>query len=852
MHILAKDGSNVTVWREALYAHAEANHHSVGRKFADGKRLAREKPTLASLGEQYPELDNAHLQTMLQQEIAQHIKLKRKDDDDESSLFALIGQVTSDEGLARVKSLTEYAQLATDRNADGLMKLVISEHTLLMHNTSERESKYVATVKYMKNKQQLGQTDEDYFEKFQLARSNMKTLGCKYDPDAEDDALQFLMNMDTSRHGEFMREVINRERALAGSGIPNTVQGVIEAARRFISTPKTASHVSSSLVYTANVVNKEVSSDGGSGEIKPCGNCKKIGHYARECTEPCGHYKKAGHLTRHCPEHSVAKRVMVSNACDEVSAPNIEPDAEADPFGYNFNMRTVTAFLSSQRNKRLFTMDSFASESFTFCEDLLHACVDDETTVLGIHGAGKVGRRGVLPALGPAIVSTEGGVNGISLFQVEKRFKVTYTQRVAFVVEISKDFALTFKYDAETGSYSCVFDDYILNKLNELEARVNYTMIATVAERESRYSKREVARAGLAREMMRRMYHPSDAGLMRTINHGVMTNCDITGKDVMIATDIWGRDVASIQGKTKDRGPVEDRRMFVPVMERKEQTVYADIFHWRQVSFLLFIVKPLKLLLIQWLPKQDMKHTVIAVNALGNKLAGRGFSVTEIVVDPGKELAALAGRVRYKINTVDARTHVPDAEVEIRTVKERMRCTEARLPYTLPRRAVRFLADGVVGAYNTTLRAGQTVSPRELFTGIKFDYTRDMRFEFGQYVQVHVPPSQMEKNGPKTRSVGAIALCSAGNNSGGWWFMSLKKKGFFDAQRADALPMPDVVIGILNALAIRDAKVKQTEMETEVTNDNVAPIADNESGAEMVRIGACLTTYPVLQLPRSQ
>lgn len=236
---------------------------------------------------------------------------------------------------------------------------------------------------------------------------------------------------------------------------------------------------------------------------------------------------------------------------------------------------------------------------------------------------------------------------------------------------------------------------------------------------------------------MRKMYHPSDAGLVRTINSGVMTNCDVTGKDVVLATDIWGKDVASIKGKTKDKGPADDRRMFVPVMERKEQTVYADVFHWRKVSFLLFIVKPLKLLLIQWLPKQDLKHTTIAINALGNKLAGRGFSITEIIVDPGKELTNLNGRVRYKISTVNARTHVADAEVEIRTIKERMRCTETRLPFKLPRRCVRFLADGVVGAYNTTLRAGETVSPRELFTGIKFDYARDLKFEFGQYVQAH-------------------------------------------------------------------------------------------------------------------
>jgi hypothetical protein len=309
------------------------------------------------------------------------------------------------------------------------------------------------------------------------------------------------------------------------------------------------------------------------------------------------------------------------------------------------------------------------------------------------------------------------------------------------------------------------------------------------------------------------MYHPFDARLIRTINHGVMTNCGVTGKDVVIATDIWGRDVSSIKGKFKDMDPADDRRMFVPVMERKEQTVYCDVFHLRSVSFLLFVVKPLKLLMVQWLPKNDLTHKAAAVDALGNKLAGRGYRVIEIMVDPAKSLTKLEGKVRYKITTVDTGMHVADAEVAIWTIKERMRCTEARLPFKLPRRAVRFLADGVVGAYNLTLRAGDTVSPRELFTGVKFDYARDMKFEFGQYVQAVVMPNQMSKNGDKTRSVAAIALCSTGNDKGGWWFMSIRKKSFFDALRAAVLPMPDVVIDALNVIARRDIGLKENALE---------------------------------------
>jgi hypothetical protein len=465
----------VTPWKEALYAYAEANCHSMGRALAKEKRFVRPKPTLAALSEEYPEVDNAHLQGMLAQEIAAHIKLKRKDEDDEGALFALIGQVTSDEGLARVRSLTDYAATAEARNAYDLLQLVISEHTLMMHHASRREAKYLAVVRYMKNKQSAGQSDEDYAEKFHLARANMKTLSCKFDPDDEDDALQFLMNMDTHRHGEFMRDVINRERAEANNGIPKSVQGVIEAARKYISTPKTANPASSSLVYLAAAVAQDDKSD--KSAVKVCGNCKKPGHYARACTEPCGTCMKTGHSSRHCPDSKGNdSRVMISTSDEPTESSETGATDERDYlFGHNFNMRMPKAFVSvPMNNKRKFTIDSYASESFVFAEDLLVDCADDRTMVHGFHGLAPVGRRGYLPGVGPTLVSPEGGVNGLALDQLEERYTVTYTQRVSYVVNICKGFDIVFNHDAEGRCYSCMFDDNIINKLRECDARFKY------------------------------------------------------------------------------------------------------------------------------------------------------------------------------------------------------------------------------------------------------------------------------------------------------------------------------------------------------------------------------------------
>ena len=102
------------------------------------------------------------------------------------------------------------------------------------------------------------------------------------------------------------------------------------------------------------------------------------------------------------------------------------------------------------------------------------------------------------------------------------------------------------------------------------------------------------------------------------------------------------------------------------------------------------------------------------------------------------------------------------------------------------------------------MRPGQTTSAKDSFTGVKPNYKRDFKAEFGEYVQAHVSPNHIDKSGPKPRAIGAIALCPTGNDKGSWWFMSLKKNGFFMADRWDPIPMPDIVIELLNQLYDND------------------------------------------------
>jgi len=747
--MLKADGSNLVAWRTALYNHFEAVYGTYGAAVASGTLLVRPMPDAEAIQEEFPALSAANVQKQFLEDVSQYRKQGRKDGESKNSMYALTRQTTSEDGMSRVENLAAYAAASQSRNPCSLISMVTGEHSLRTNNMSPREAKHVAELRYWTLRQGFRQPDPEFADEFRLCVSNMRTLQCTSDPTAEEQAIHFLTCINPKVHGEYVRDAINRERAAAGA-IPATVAGVMDAARMFIPMPSrsaSSTEGKQTLVY-AGLTEAQ--------KKKPCANCGETGHWAKECekpdtrdTEPAGAKKKSGKQT---------KAVFQARADSGLSSSDDEDDV-----GRGYHIQVYAARERKARRSDTFSIDSFADESFVMGEKHLDDGVDEKTAVKGIHGVETLERRGTLPGIGPCIVSPGGGVNGIALCQLEARYEVLYIQNVCFRVIVDDQLTLVFEKDAGSRAYSCVITSAVFDKLREAKPRFKYAMVSTVAEREAQHTKREVARAQEAQKMRRRLFYPSDGALVRTLQKGVMTNCDVTGRDVSVSVNIYGKDIASIKGKTKDRGTVDDRLMRVPGMDRKEQRIYMDVFHWRGESFVLFVVKPLRLLMVQHVTKMKLPQMCAAVEYMCKRIESRGFQATEIVADPGGELAGMVGKTSRNITIVGSRTHVADAEVEIRTVKERMRCTEAGLPYKLCKRAIKWMAYGVVQAYNVVLRAGQDVSARELFTGLKTDYKRDFKAEFGEYVQAHVAPSGLEKSGSTQRAVGAVALCPTGN-----------------------------------------------------------------------------------------
>lgn len=169
--------------------------------------------------------------------------------------------------------------------------------------------------------------------------------------------------------------------------------------------------------------------------------------------------------------------------------------------------------------------------------------------------------------------------------------------------------------------------------------------------------------------------------------------------------------------------------------------------------------------MVQWVPTSKTGQEVNrCIEILINKVKSRSYLVAKVVVDAGSEFRRLDETLAVPVDVSGSRTHAEHIEREIRLVKERLRANEAGLLFNLPKRLVKWEVYACVTAINSLRRRDDAVSPREAFTGIKFDVKRDLRAAFGDYAQVSVPTAP--KNSPAPRTCGGICLGPTGNSKG--------------------------------------------------------------------------------------
>ena len=173
-----------------------------------------------------------------------------------------------------------------------------------------------------------------------------------------------------------------------------------------------------------------------------------------------------------------------------------------------------------------------------------------------------------------------------------------------------------------------------------------------------------------------------------------------------------------------------------------------------------------------------------------------GFTVTTALMD-GEFVPLRRGlaEIGITLNETSRDEHVGDIERYIRTVKERTRA----IYNTMPRLVIEMAKTAVfwLKAFPVLGGASGNLSPHTILTGLKVDYKRHCRFQFGEYTQTH----EEHDNSMNPRTVGALALHPVGNGQGSFYFLSISLGRVLNRLHATALPMPDDIIERIHRMA---------------------------------------------------
>jgi len=134
-------------------------------------------------------------------------------------------------------------------------------------------------------------------------------------------------------------------------------------------------------------------------------------------------------------------------------------------------------------------------------------------------------------------------------------------------------------------------------------------------------------------------------------------------------------------------------------------------------------------------------------------------------------------------------------------IKERMRAIYNTLPYlNIPPWLIIEMAKHAVFWLNSFPQpnaAGGPISPRTLLTGVKLDFNKHCKYQFGEYMQTH----EEHNNTMAPRAIGALALHPTGNVQGSFYFFSLSSGQVITRNWETSLLMPDEVIAHVHRIA---------------------------------------------------
>ena len=399
--------------------------------------------------------------------------------------------------------------------------------------------------------------------------------------------------------------------------------------------------------------------------------------------------------------------------------------------------------------------------------------------------------------------------NILSLALVTEQYRVTLDTGVdnAFVVHVSEKHTIRFKRD-KSGLY--FFDTTKIDLANLMEA---FSFLNTVTDNKDMYGKRDIRKADEAKILNRKLNHVAKDKYVRLIKDNWIRNVPFTVGDVRRSHQIYGPPVPSIKGRTKykkgKRIPDPSDIIQIPKQmyaNMKNVTLCIDFFFVNGVTVFHSISRKLGYRTVSFPTNRTAGSILSELQDIYRIYNARGFKIIEIHAD--NEFKKIEKNILpIRLRTVGVDEHVPEVERSIQTLKNESRSVCHAMPYKcIPRIMIRELVkqgNEFLNAFGNEDSLATGLSPRNILDNLPHVDYNDLKYEFGQYVQLHV--TQKFTNNMKSRTIGAIVL-GPNNIRGTYTYMSLETGEKKDGRVVAALPITDDVIHRVEQLGLKQGQ----------------------------------------------
>jgi hypothetical protein len=275
------------------------------------------------------------------------------------------------------------------------------------------------------------------------------------------------------------------------------------------------------------------------------------------------------------------------------------------------------------------------------------------------------------------------------------------------------------------------------------------TFVNTVSENKTGFTKRQIKCAEIAQNLYKTLSYPYMKDFKWLIRSNQIKDYPVTIQDIDAATKIWGKNIATLKGKTTRSKTHPVSRDYVKVPKEllklhKEVFLTTDIFFVNKITFFLTLSGNICFTAVNHLADRTVLQIFKAFKEMYQYYLHRGFHITTVHVDgefaPLKTLieAMTGGPI---LNLASANEHVPGIERRVQVVKERCQETQHSLPFhTIPKIMMIHIVLNVVKLLHFFPRKGgvsDTLSPKTIISGETLDYKKHLSLQLGQYCQMY-------------------------------------------------------------------------------------------------------------------